>query len=274
MDQTAICQTAQPRAIGAVRISVRPRAGHTVLDGLRQQGSLRAVFPRTAGPERTAVLVNTAGGLTGGDRFGAVIEARPGTHLVMTTQAAERAYRATPGQIARVETRAEVGADARIDWLPQETLIYDGAALERRLDVRLTGTARALIVEPLVLGRLAMGERVRALHLRDRIEIRRDGRLVFADRTRIDGDALAVMAGPATGSGSAATACVILAAPDAAGQLDPVRRLLPAAAGASLVGGGLLFVRLLAEDGFGLRTHLVPLIRHLTGRSLPRTWMI
>ncbi|TNF59797.1 MAG: hypothetical protein EP307_09645, partial [Rhodobacteraceae bacterium] len=131
----AVPVTGQPRAAGEVRLSSKRLGARSVIDGLRQAGSLKALFPRTGEDALTGVLLNTAGGITGGDRFDAGLQAGAGTALTVTTQAAERAYRAQPGTTGRVTNRLAAGPGARLDWLPQETILFDGAALTRRTGI-------------------------------------------------------------------------------------------------------------------------------------------
>lgn len=266
--------SAQPRAVGAARLSGKRRGERTVLGGLHQQGSLKLLFPRLGGTALTAVSLNTAGGITGGDRFNLKVEAASGCHLVLTTQAAERCYRAQPGETGMVSTELTLGAGARLDWLPQETILYNRSALRRSLAVTMADDARALICEPVIFGRAEMGEVVTGAAFRDRITLHRGGAPVFADRTALDGNLAARLAGRATGGGCGAMATVILAAPDAERFLSPARDLMPETGGVSLVRDGLLVSRLLAPDGFELRRSLVPLLERLAGAPLPRTWMI
>jgi urease accessory protein len=267
-------EAAQPRAVGELRLSVVLADGTSRIAGLRQAGSLKALFPQARGPALDAVFLNTAGGLTGGDKMRIEADAGPQTHLVLSSQAAERGYRARTGTVARVQVKLSVGSEGRIDWLPQETILYDGAAIERRLLVDLARDARALIVEPVILGRVAMGERVRDLHLTDRWDIRRDGSLVFADALRLDSDAEAQLARPGIAGGAGSWATALFCAPDAAAHLDSVRSLLPPTAGASLVRDGVLFLRILARDGFILRKTLIPVIERLTTLPLPKVWRL
>ncbi len=262
------------RARGAVRIDAGWAGARTRLRELRQEGSLKALFPRPEGAALEAVLLNTAGGLTGGDRMAVAAEAGKGARLVLSTQAAERGYRAIGDTPARVETRLRVVAGARIDWLPQETILFDGARLERRLSVEVEGDGTALLVEPLLFGRLARGEEVRTGGFLDRWEVRRDGRLVFADRFRIGGDIAGTLDRMPVAGGARAMASVVLAGPGAEAILPKVRALLPPVAGASLLEDGLLLVRLLAGDGFGLRAALIPIINALTGTALPKVWRL
>lgn len=267
-----------PRARGAVALSARVARGASRLGELRQEGSLRALFPPPAGPALEAVILNTAGGLAGGDRMRLEARAGGGARLVLSSQAAERAYRAAGEAQARVETRLAAEAGGRIDWLPRETILYDGARLERRLSVALSGDATALLVEPVLFGRLARGEEVRSGAFADRWEVRRDGRLVFADRLRIGGDMAGTLDRMGVAGGARAMASVLLAGPSAEAHLGTVRAMLPRsgrwAAGASLIEEGLLLARLLAPDGLALRRALVPLIVRLGGLALPRVWSL
>lgn len=261
------------RARGAARVVSKPGRRGSVLETVFQKGCAKIVFPAHQEPGLTAVSLNTAGGLTGGDVLTVAATAGAGSHLRMTTQAAERIYRSVGG-VARVENTLTAGPGARLDWLPQETILFDGAALDRRLTLDIAGDATALLVEPVIFGRAAMGEVVRNLHWTDRVTVRRDGALIFADTARLAGDAAAQLAEPATGQGAGAMAGVIYVAPDAEGHLPHIRSLLPQTGGASLIRDGIVFARLLAEDGFTLRRGLVPLLEYLQGADLPRTWML
>ena len=263
----------QPRAQGAVRLTSKLRDTRTVIDRLHQQGSLKILFPSTDQPDLTAVLLNTAGGITGGDRFDTRISAQPGTHITVTTQAAERAYRAVTGA-GRVCTGLTVCPDARLCWLPQETLLYDGAKLRRRLDVTLHDGARCLLIESIVFGRAAMGEAVRDLQLDDHITLTKDGRPLFADRTHLSGDAVAHMSRTATGQAAGAMASVVFYAPDAPDLLDAAREVLPETGGISSPASDLLFARILAPDGYALRQSVLPLLSIFRDTPLPRPWMI
>jgi len=261
-----------PRAIGALQLSAKRRGPDTVIDGLRQDGSLKALFPKVRGAALDAVFLNTAGGLTGGDRMTYDLAVGADAHMVVSSQAAERAYRAQPGQVAQSDVKIDVANGGRIDWLPQETILYDHAALARRMDVDMASDASALLVEPMIFGRVAMGECVRALHLQDEWRVHRDGQLIFADAIRMIGDAQALMHRTAVAAGAGAMATVLFAAADAsvhAAQID-----LPVTSGKNLIADDVLLIRLLAADGFALRQQLIPVIEALTGTPIPRVWRL
>ena len=267
--------TAEPqRARGAVWLAARRVGVSSRLGELRQEGSLKALFPRAHGAALDAVLLNTAGGLTGGDRMRIDTRVDEGARLSLSTQAAERAYRAAGEAPARAETRLTVAAGGRVDWLPQETILFDGTRLERRLTVELGEEATALLVEPLLFGRLARGEEVRGGMFADRWEVRRDGRLLFADRLRIGGDMAGTLDRMAVAGGGRAMASVVLAGSGAEAHLAAVRGMLPRTGGASLIEDSLLLVRMLAPDGFTLRQALLPIIQRLAGGPLPRVWTL
>lgn len=265
---------APPRAHGTVRLSTKIRGGRTVLDGFRQSGSFKCLFPRSDENGLDAVLLNTAGGITGGDAFRFSGTAAEGTTLTLTTQACERAYKAPPGPSGQVINQLRVDSGARLNWLPQETILFNGSALERRLIIDLAPTSSALMVEPLVFGRAAMGETLADIRLHDRIEIRRNGLPVFLDATRFAGDLTTHLSKPHIADGAGAMALVVFASSTAAGHLRPVRQMLPDNAGATLIRDDLLVVRMLAENSFALRQGLMPVLHHLNNSSLPRCWMI
>ena len=271
----------QPRARGEVRLRADARDGTARLAGLRQAGSLRTLFPRHDGTALQVVLTNTSGGVTGGDRFRTEIAVSDAATVTLTTQAAERAYRAQPGETGRIDTALTARDTARINWLPQETILFDGCALERRLSLQLDRDASALVVEPVVFGRTAMGESVTRGAFGDRVEIRRDGAVQFLDRTRLTGaiadtlqrpHAEVVVAVDHQPLDVGIVGHALAQQPEA--MLDPLRALLPPEGGASLVRPDLLVARLLAPDAFDLRRSLIPVIDALHEDTLPRPWMI
>jgi urease accessory protein len=249
------------RAQGEIVLGVARRG----LTRLREAGAAKVRFPEGGGE---AILINTGGGLAGGDRFSSAISVGAGAALTVTTQAAERTYRSL-GPAADVETRLEADAGACLMWLPQEMILFEGAALQRRLEAEIAASARFLAVESLVFGRKAMGEAARQVNLNDRWRIRRQGKLIFAEDLRIAGLRPATLA---TLQGSDAMATVVLVAADAERHLDAVRAFIGEAGGASAWDGKLV-ARLLAKDGFELRKRLIPLLSALAGGSgLPKVW--
>ncbi|MCC0056691.1 MAG: urease accessory protein UreD [Rhodobiaceae bacterium] len=268
------------RASGSARVRVARSADATRLDVLYQEGAAKIRLPRDRRRAwAEAVLINTAGGLTGGDRIGWETEAAAGTMLVVTTQACEKVYRASGG-IAEVEARLIAGVGAHLAWLPQETILFNESALQRRIDVEIAPDATCLILEPVIFGRQAMGEEVRETVLHDRWRVRCDGALVHAEDLRVEGDAAALMARAAIGGGAGAMASLLYVGADAEDRLCGVRSFLKnspdgsAAANAWRSGGtGKLLARILAKDGFSLRRVVMPLAEMLNRQAgLPRIW--
>lgn len=264
----------QPRAIGHVSLSVKSERGTTALENLRQSGSLRCLFPRTDSKTLEAVLVNTAGGITGGDRFQVSAQVATGTSLTLTTQTCERAYRAQPDQSGRLQSTLHVEQGSHLNWLPQETILFKDSNLQRSLNLTLEVGASALLVEPMVFGRQAMGEELTNMRLQDRIDIRRSGNPLFLDATQFDGDMAAHLDNPHIAAGARAMALLVYIAPDAESLLQPVRNALPERAGASLIGEDMFVARILADDSYLLRKHLIPILNRLSKNQLPKCWMI
>lgn len=268
-----IAQSAVPRARGAVELSSKAFEGRSVLAGLRQSGAFKVLFPRSQGTLQ-AILINTAGGVTGGDRFALEAGVAASTHVSLTTQAAERAYRAQPGETGRIQAQATVCDDACLHWLPQELILYNGCAIERSLRIDLAATGRLLMVEPVVFGRTAMGETLRECCFRDRIAINRAGRPLYRDAVRLGGDIAARLARGAVAGGAVAMASALYVAPDAASHLDRVRAALGDTGGASLLGQDVLALRLIASDSHVLRRDLLPVLDLLSQSNLPASWRL
>jgi urease accessory protein len=265
------------RSSGLGRLAFKQRAGSSVLCDLYQGGCLKIRLPDAGGGHREAVLINTAGGLTDGDRLDVEVHWRSGTAATVTTQACERIYRSR-GACARIDTALTVDDGATAFWLPQETILFDGGALRRTARAELCGTARLVACEAVVAGRTAMGETVRSGALFDAWTVRRDGRLVFCDRVALDGDIQARLDRAAIAGGARAFATILYAGLDSDAICE---RLRPAIAAAPCTGGctdlgGMMVARLVAPDGQRLRAALlrvlIPLKDQLGGGALPRAW--
>ncbi|MBP0581266.1 urease accessory protein UreD [Labrys sp. LIt4] len=262
------------RAEGVARLAFRRRAGATRLATLYQEGCAKVRLPQPLpGAQPEAILINTAGGLTGGDSLSFEVVAGPGSSATITTQACERIYRST-GEDAVVVNRLVAEAGARLAWLPQETILFDGGRLVRRLEIDLADGAELLAVEAVLFGRAAMGEVVRSGALKDRWRVRHSGKPIFADDFRIEGDIASRLAASATLGGKRAMATVLAICPEPEERVEEVREIIGSHGGASAWGGKLL-VRLLAEDSLALRRRLEPLLSFLlAGRPLPKVWQL
>jgi urease accessory protein len=207
--------------------------------------------------------------MAGGDAFSVAIDVGDGAHLVAGTAAAEKIYRSS-GPDTAVSVRLSVGAGARLAWLPQETILFDRARLARRIDVDLAADASLVMAEAVLIGRTAMGERVREGFWADTWRVRRGGRLVFAENVRLEGAIVEKLARPAAAGGAIALANVLIAPVDET-MLTAVRALAFAGEAGISAWNGLAVARLVAHDGAALRRDLVAVLAAL-GQSVPRLW--
>ena len=226
-----------------------------------------------------AVLINTAGGLTDGDRLefeGAVSD---GARVTFTTQACERLY-ASRGGFARISTSLKIGDGATLAWVPQETILFDTACLRRDLNIEMAPDSTLLAHESLIFGRTAMGERLSSGALNDHWTIRRGGQYLHAEALRVAGDISERLKRSALLATATAMTTIIYVAPDAEEAAAPLRELVESLAGGNnLVGvtawNGKLILRGLAVDGFHLRRIVIPVLSTLShGAPLPRVWSI
>ncbi len=263
---------AEARARGAIRARFARAGGRSCLSEMHEAGGLRLRFPRNA-ESCEAVIVNTGGGVIGGDSAHLSFTAEAGADVMLTTQSAEKIYRAQNAP-ARISLDLAAQADTRLEWLPQETILFDGARLQRTFTLDADERARVTLLEATVFGRLAMGEHSISGCLADRWRLRRDGKLVFADDLRLEGGIGATLDRKSCGAGARATALLLHIAPDAEALLEPLRDSLanaPCQAGAS-AWNGLVAVRLLSVAPEHMRAALKPLLEILRGRPAPRVW--
>jgi urease accessory protein len=264
------------RAAGELHVGVRRLGAETMLEDLRQSGCLRARFPRRQSAGWIDVVtLNTGGGVAGGDRLDLAFSVGPGAQAVIAAQAAERFYRTAEGDAASfVRTRIAVAEGAALEWLPQETILFDRFALDRRLEIDLAGDARFLCVETLVFGRAAMGETVRQGSLRDLLRVRRDGGLLLHDAIRLDGAVDAILSRPATAAGAHVVSTLLLISPDAERMLECVRSAVDGADAGVSAWNGMLVARVLGTDSATVRRVVTGALAALRGpRPLPRVWL-
>lgn len=253
-------------------LSLRP-GGPTGIAVLAEKGGYRLKFPRTHASHAEAVIINTGGGVVGGDRIKLDFTIAEGADATVTTQAAERIYRST-GLDSEIDTRLRVSNRARLIWAPQETILFSGARLRRRYEVDVASSARLLFAESMIFGRVASGEVMDRGALRDRWRIRRDGRLIFAESNRLDDVSDDVLRRPAVLGSARAAACILYIAPDAEGRLASVREVLEGAGGGfgASAWNGMLVVRLVADAARDMRHAVVRVMQELSGASMPRVW--
>jgi urease accessory protein len=262
------------RVDGAARvIAMRDRDGRSRIMDIYQRAPARLLFPQgPPGEPPLAVLVTTSGGLTGGDRIAIDVEAGPGAAITVTTQAAEKIYRCDEADCT-VRVRLDAAAGASIEWLAQETILFDGAQLDRAVEVDLAPDSRLLAIESVVLGRGAMGERYSRGRLRDAWRVRRGGRPLWIDAFALD-DVEMERSAPFGLGDAQAYATILLVALDADRQRDAARGLIADSnvKGGASVFDGMLIIRLFAADAMRLRAIVMAIGSLLRGAAMPRVW--
>jgi urease accessory protein len=270
---SALAIFAANRARGAVRFDVHQTDGVTRRRHLHESGSLRVRFPSPEADGLSAVFVNTAGGIAGGDRFDIEIAAGEGARLSVTTAAAEKVYRAA-GPAAELNIALKAAAGAHLAWLPQETILFDQARVARRIEIDLADSASLLLCEIVVFGRAAMGERMLTGEFVDRWRLTRGGRLVFAETIRLDGDIGAKLARPAVAKGGVAVGTALIVPGDVA-LVTRIRELSETFGGEVGISSwnGFAMARFCAQDAARLRADMMAVLGRATGSALPRLWL-
>ena len=262
------------RAVGRVAFTVASTLDVSRRGRVHESGSLRVRFPNgNSQAALEAVIVNTGGGMTGGDRFDVDIKVGAGARLTVTTAAAEKIYRSL-GPDTDIGVKLDVGPGGALAWLPQETIVFDQARLRRSIDVALARDANLLLAEAAVFGRSAMGETVVQGHFFDRWRLRVDGALVFAETLRLDGEIAQRLAQRAIAGGGVAIASVIKY-PGNDADAAAIRAVQDRFAGEVGVSAwnGLVAARLVASDGAAVRRDLVAVLTALDAAPLPRLWL-
>jgi len=261
------------RARGAVIFDVHQVDGVTRSRNLHESGSLRVRFPSPEAEGLSAVFVNTAGGIAGGDRFDIEIATGETARLTVTTAAAEKIYRAE-GAPAELNIALKAEARSHLAWLPQETILFDRARILRRIDIDLAEDASLLLCEIVVFGRAAMGERMLGGEFVDRWRLRRGGRLVFAETVRLDGDIGEKLKRSAVANGGVAIGTALIVPGDEA-LVERIRELSESFGGEVGISAwnGFAMARFCAQDAARLRADMIAVLGRASGGGLPRLWL-
>jgi urease accessory protein len=261
------------RAFGRLALSAKVSAGATRRGCVREEGSLRVRCPGPPAAELEAVVVNTSGGMAGGDRFEIEVTVEPGARLLVTSAAAEKVYRAENAETS-VTAKFHIAAGGELAWLPQETILFDRARLRRSIDIDLAPGARLLLAEAIVLGRSGMGEIVSDGFLLDRRRIRQDGRLLHAETVRLEGAIAEKLAesGAARG-GNAVASVLVIPGDEAVVAAMRATSAQPAGEIGASAWNGLAVARLVSADGAALRHDLVGVLAAVRSALLPRLWL-
>jgi len=269
MDGTVTPEGTLQRSRGSAAVAFRDGD----LERLYQSGAAKALLPRCHGRAHEVVLVNTAGGITGGDRYGYECTASA-ADVVVTTQAAERAYRSSIDRNAVMNVKLSATNRASLHWLPQETILFNESRIDRRIEVDLDTHSECLVLESLVFGRHAMGETLQTCQFSDRWRIRRDGQLVHAEAVSLARDVPALLTAAAGADGAQMAATLVYVGP----RLDEVRAdiaaVIPTLSSRVALSGwqGRLVVRLIAAETMRGKADVSQILNSMRGQQVPRVW--
>ncbi len=260
-----------------LELGFRAAGNRTVLAHRRHVGPLmvqRPFYPE--GGICHVYLLHPPGGVVGGDTLELQLQAEAGSHALITTPAATKFYRAGPHPFSSLRQQLQVN-DATLEWLPQETIVFDGARARSCTRVDLTGNSQFIGWEIFCLGRPVVQEQFRVGELHQDFLLYRDGRPLLLDRLRLVGDSPALSARWGLADAQAMGTMLMYPGGDAdlaalrAVQVKDVRFAL------TLV-GGVLHCRALSAQAEAIRrlfTELWLQLRHsLLGRVAlaPRIW--
>lgn len=261
------------RVTGGADIRFRARSGRTYLADLREADGYKVRLPN-AGGGAEAVIINTGGGVAGGDHVRISASVEGGAAATLSTPSAERIYGALAGSTTRIAVDLQVAENARVNWLPQETILFDKARLERSLTVDMAANATALMSETVIFGRAAMGEAITSASYSDKWRIKRGGKLIFADNTKLDGSIADLLVKPAIADGARVISTTIFIAPGAEDRLPAIRTALGSSDtnAAASAWNNLLVIRALGQNSQSIRMLLTQILPLLSGNALPRVW--
>lgn len=269
--------TVLERTTGALSLTFAEAPGGADPVRLHQEGALKVRLPTVHGElSRQAMIINTAGGLTGGDRLDLEVALGPKSAVTISGQACEKLYKSSGGDAA-IFTDLRVGSGASLEWLMQPAILFDGARLMRKVTADIAADGKLLAVESIVFGRTAMREEVERGAITDAWRLRRDGKLIYADSFRLDGEIREALDRPSVLDGHRAMASIVYVGTDAVERCGALRAIMadmPHCIAAASVWGGMMAARIVAPDGYALTQGLIDLLTRFRDAKMPRAWMI
>lgn len=261
------------RSNGVGHLSVKRTDNATRIAKLYQEGCAKIRIPSSSSDNLQAIMINSSGGITGGDRLEWKFELQDETALTVTSQACERVY-ASSHDVGKTDISIAIGKAAKLAWLPQETILFNNGAFHRTIDIEMEKDAELLMVEPIVFGRKAMGECVVSGTLKDSWRIRRSGSLLHAEEAFFEGDIHQQLCSRSVAAGQVAMASLLLIGDHAESVVCPAREIVGRSGGVSFWNGKLL-ARIITQDSYSLRKKLVPLIRLMNrDANMPKVWAL
>ncbi|WP_411817466.1 urease accessory protein UreD [Hyphococcus sp. DH-69] len=270
------CDTKLERTYGSGELFAQYTGVKTSIAKLSQDGAAKIRFPQQFAQEPlSSILINTAGGMTSGDKLNWTARAQEDSSLTLSTQACEKIYRGNGGA-AEISIHLTAEKNAQLYWLPQETILYDHSHLKRTLTLDVHSGARALITEAFILGRQAFGETRPIARLDDKWRIYSGGDLIHAEQIKINTAHNNWFENAATANSHTAFATLLFVGEnlhDHFAQLQSkinAERTFSAHCSAWTIGNCDKFcARIAASDGYQLRKILTPLVTLLSGEDRP-----
>jgi len=245
------------RAKGKLEIGYQQIQEKTRLHSLYQQEPLRALFPtNTATGVMETILINMTGGIAGGDQHSVNIHMGMHAAGLITTQSAEKIYRSL-GRESELSLRLSLDPGSWLEWIPQETILFNEAKLRRLNQIHTSRTSRLMSGEILIFGRTAHAERILSGLMHDHREVYRDNHLIWVDALHLEEDFGDVLNHPAAFNGARAYAIFIYVSDDSSHYLDCAREVLNEInfihSAATCVSKEILVVRWLGANAMQLR---------------------
>ncbi len=271
LQKDAVVGTKIQRSLGLAKVGFAQNG----LETLYQSGCAKIMLPKSYCTVPEAIIVNTGGGLTGGDEFHIHAEVKENANLCVSSQTAERIYRSIGGQ-ANVFNSIKVGAGCALEWLPQETILFNGSALQRKFEARMEMDSYLLALETMVLGRAEMGEVLTSVNYHDQWRIWRGGKIIYGDGLRIGPTDIENLSHPAVFGTNRALAVLLYVAPDANERIGEAKSLLRELDIETAISAwnGMMVVRFISEETNKLRGAIKKYLLGFRGRDLPRVWYI
>ena len=274
-DADSVSDDQLQRSHGAARLAFANRDNRNSIVERYASAPVRILTPSVQGGIPEAVLANTSGGIAGGDTSHIDILVAQNSQALVTGQAAEKIYRSID-MPASIRTVIKIEDDSTLEYLPQESILFDGAKLNRAVNISLGARSCLLLSEMFVLGRWAMNEDFTRGIFLDRWSIDVAGQPIWREGLRVEGG-LSSLSSSLGFANARALATIFYAGANAAEVLGLARDVIGPMGGATIV-RGMLVVRMLGNEAGMLKQQLSEIISIIRAAALgrpaevPRVW--
>ncbi len=274
-DADSVSDDQLQRSHGAARLAFANRNNRNSIVERYASAPVRILTPSIQGGIPEAVLANTSGGIAGGDTSHVDILVAQNAQALVTGQAAEKIYRSID-MPASIRTVIKIEDGSTLEYLPQESILFDGAKLNRAVNISLGARSCLLLSEMFVLGRWAMNEDFTRGIFLDRWSIDVAGQPIWREGLRVEGG-LSSLSSSLGFANARALATIFYAGANAAEVLGLARDVIGPMGGATIV-RGMLVVRMLGNEAGMLKQQLSEIISIIRAAALgrpaevPRVW--